>query len=282
MISARPRRSALYMPASNLKAIDKARSLDCDVVILDLEDAVAPEAKDAARAQAASAVAAGGFGARELVVRINSLDSDWGKADLVALADAPPDAILLPKINCGDDIRAVERLLATNVAIWAMIETARAMLRLEDIAAAGGRLGCFVMGTNDLAKELRAPLTHTRANLHGMLALSVAAARAFGLSILDGVFNDLDDEAGFVVQCAQGAAFGFDGKTLIHPRQIGPCNRAFTPDPAAIAWAQRVVAAFDMPGNAGRGVIRVDGRMVELLHLQQARQTLALAAASGT
>jgi citrate lyase subunit beta/citryl-CoA lyase len=270
------------MPASNLKAIDKARSLDCDVVILDLEDAVAPEAKDAARAQAASAVATGGFGARELVVRINSLDSDWGKADLVALADAPPDAILLPKINCGDDIRAVERLLATNVAIWAMIETARAMLRLEDIAAAGGRLGCFVMGTNDLAKELRAPLTHTRANLHGMLALSVAAARAFGLSILDGVFNDLDDEAGFVVQCAQGAAFGFDGKTLIHPRQIGPCNRAFTPDPAAIAWAQRVVAAFDMPGNAGRGVIRVDGRMVELLHLQQARQTLALAAASGT
>jgi citrate lyase subunit beta/citryl-CoA lyase len=267
------------MPASNLKAIDKARSLDCDVVILDLEDAVAPEAKDAARAQAASAVATGGFGARELVVRINSLDSDWGKADLVALADAPPDAILLPKINCGDDIRAVERLLATNVAIWAMIETARAMLRLEDIAAAGGRLGCFVMGTNDLAKELRAPLTHTRANL---LALSVAAARAFGLSILDGVFNDLDDEAGFVVQCAQGAAFGFDGKTLIHPRQIGPCNRAFTPDPAAIAWAQRVVAAFDMPGNAGRGVIRVDGRMVELLHLQQARQTLALAAASGT
>jgi citrate lyase subunit beta/citryl-CoA lyase len=275
------------MPASNLKAIDKARALDCDVVILDLEDAVAPEAKYTARAQAAAAIATGGFGAREVVVRINSFDSEWGRADLAAFADAPPDAILLPKVNLGDEIRAIAPLLPENVSVWAMIETARAMLRLEDIASAGGPLRCFVMGTNDLAKELRAPLTQTRANLHGLLAMSVAAARAFGLAILDGVYNDIDDDSGFEAQCAQAVEFGFDGKTLIHPRQVGACNRAFSPDQAAIAWAQRIVAAFDMPGNAGRGAIRVDGKMVELLHLDQAREILARgasarAAVSGT
>ncbi len=224
----------------------------------------------------------GGFGAREVVVRINGLDSDWGKPDIAAFANAPPDAVLLPKVNCGNDIRAVHPLLPSNVAIWAMIETTRAMLRLEDIASAGAGLRCFVMGTNDLAKELRAPLTQARANLHGLLTLSVTAARAFGLAILDGVFNDIDDELGFAAQCAQAVEFGFDGKTLIHPRQIGPCNLAFSPDHSAIAWAQRIVAAFELPGNACRGAIRVDGKMVELLHLEAARDTLARAAVSGT
>jgi citrate lyase subunit beta/citryl-CoA lyase len=268
------------MPASNAKAIDKARSLDCDVVILDLEDAVAPEAKAAARDQAVAAVKAGGFGAREVVVRINALNSEWGRADIAALAASPPDAILVPKVDCGEDIRAVENVSAPGIRIWAMIETARSLLRLEDIAATAeaGRLSCFVMGTNDLAKEMRAALTPDRQVFAGMLALSVAAARAFGLSILDGVYNDLEDEAGFAAQCAQAVAFGFDGKTLIHPRQIGPCNRAFTPDEAAIAWAERVVSAFNEPENAGKGAIRVDGRMVELLHLAQARQTLSIAA----
>jgi citrate lyase subunit beta/citryl-CoA lyase len=216
------------------------------------------------------------------VVRINALGSEWGRADLAAVAASPPDAILVPKVDRGEDIRAVERLAAPPVRIWAMIETARSILRLEDIAATAecGRLSCFVMGTNDLAKEMRATLTADRQVFAGLLAMSVAAARAFGLSILDGVYNDLEDEAGFVAQCAQGVAFGFDGKTLIHPRQIAPCNRAFTPDAAAIAWAERVVSAFNEPGNAGKGAIRVDGRMVELLHLAQARQTLSLAASS--
>lgn len=278
----RPRRSALYMPASNLKAIEKARALACDVVILDLEDAVAPDAKTLAREQAAEAVKAGGFGAREVVVRINALSSEWGRADLAALATIAPDAILVPKVDRGEDIRIVEGLAPPNTRIWAMIETARSMLRLEDIAATSehGRLCCFVMGTNDLAKEMRATLTADRQVFAGMLAMSVAAARAYGLSILDGVYNDLEDESGFVAQCTQAVAFGFDGKTLIHPRQIGPCNRAFTPDAASVAWARRVVSAFDEPGNAGKGAIRVDGRMVELLHLAQAHQTLSLAAAS--
>jgi len=270
------------MPASSLKAIDKARSLACDVVILDLEDAVAPDAKALAREQAVAAVKEGGFGPREVVVRINALQSDWGRADLAALAANPPDAILVPKVDRGADIRAAEGFLAPGIPLRAMIETARSMLRLEDIAATSetSSLSCFVMGTNDLAKEMHATLTLDRQVFAGMFAMSVAAARAFGLSILDGVLNDLEDEAGFVGQCAQAAAFGFDGKILIHPRQITPCNRAFTPDTAAIAWAARIVSAFNEPGNAGRGAICVDGKMVELLHLAQARQTLSLASAS--
>jgi len=277
----RPRRSALSMPASNPKAIEKARSLACDVVILDLEDAVAPEAKTASRAQAVAAVKAGGFGTREIVVRINALGSEWGRADLAAFAGSPPDAILVPKVDRGEDIRAVENLAAAGVGIWAMIETARSILRLEDIAATAesGRLRCLVMGTNDLAKDMRATLTADRQVFAGMLAMSVAAARGFGLSILDGVYNDLEDETGFAAQCAQAKAFGFDGKMLIHPRQIAPCNNAFTPDAASVAWAESVVSAFNEPGNAGKGAIRVDGRMVELLHLAQARQILSLAAA---
>jgi citrate lyase subunit beta / citryl-CoA lyase len=280
-MSTRPRRSALYLPASNLKAIHKARTLPCDVVILDLEDAVAPDAKLTARQQAVEAVKAGGFGSRELVVRVNGLDTEWGEADIAAIAAACPDAILVPKVNSGGDITACERLLSTTsgVAIWAMIETARSLFRLDNIAAAAeaGRLSGFVMGTNDLAKELGASPGVARLPFLGMLGLSVAAARAYGLSILDGVYNALDDAAGLEEQCRQAVEFGFDGKTLIHPNQIEICNAVFSPDAEAIAWAQRIIAAFDTQENANKGAIRVDGKMVERLHLSQAHRTLAMA-----
>jgi citrate lyase subunit beta/citryl-CoA lyase len=278
----RARRSALYLPASNLKAIQKARTLPCDVVILDLEDAVAPDAKLIAREQAVEAVGAGGFGARELIVRVNGLDTEWGKEDIAAVAVAGPDAILFPKINSGDDIQAYESLIPqrSGVATWVMIETARAMFRLDDIAAASenGRLAGFVMGTNDLAKEMGASPGTARTPFLGMLGMAVAAARAYGLAILDGVYNALDDEAGFTEQCKQAVEFGFDGKTLIHPNQIAPCNAALSPDAEAIAWAERIIAAFNEPENAGRGAIRVDGKMVERLHLVQAHRTLSMAA----
>jgi len=280
-MSTRPRRSALYLPASNLKAIQKARTLPCDVVILDLEDAVAPDAKLSARQQAVEAVKAGGFGARELV-RINGLDTEWGEADIAAIAAACPDAILIPKINAGGDIAPCERLVptASGVAIWAMIETARSLFRLDDIAAASetGRLSGFVMGTNDLAKELGASPGTTRLPFLGMLGMAVAAARAYGLVILDGVYNALDDAAGLEEQCRQAVEFGFDGKTLIHPNQIEICNAVFSPDATAIAWAERVIAAFGTQENANKGAIRVDGKMVERLHLMQAHRTLSMAA----
>ena len=275
----RPRRSALYMPASNAKAIDKARTLDCDVVILDLEDAVAPEMKAEARAAAVAAVAAGGFGRRELVIRTNGLDTPWGADDLAAAAKARPDAILVPKVNDGADVAAYAAAIGGAAPLWLMIETTRSIFRLDTIgaalAAAGG--GGFVLGTNDLAKEMGARPGTLRAPFQGMLGLAVAAARAHGLIALDGVFNAIDDEAGLTEQCAQGVEFGFDGKTLIHPKQIAPCNAAFTPDAAAIAWARTIVAAFAEPDNAAKGAIRVEGKMVERLHLAQAERDLAVA-----
>lgn len=283
-MSTRPRRSALYLPASNQKAIDKARTLPCDIVILDLEDAVAPDAKLIARQQAVKAVEAGGFGSRELVVRFNGLDTEWGEADIAALSTVSPDAILLPKIGSAGDVEAYERLIpqASGVAIWAMIETARSLFRLEQIAASSenGRLSGFVMGTNDLAKELGASPGTARLPFLGMLGMAVAAARAYGLVILDGVYNSLDDAAGLQEQCRQAVEFGFDGKTLIHPGQIEICNAAFNPNAEAIAWAERIIAAFDTSENANKGAIRVDGKMVERLHLVQARRTLSMAAAS--
>lgn len=275
----RPRRSALYMPASNAKAIEKARTLDCDVVILDLEDAVAPDAKGDARAAAIAAVRAGGFGRRELIVRANGLDTPWGADDLAALATARPDGVLVPKIGDADAV-AAHAAAVPGVPLWVMIETTGAVFRLEEIAravaVAGG--GGFVLGTNDLAKDMRARLTVARTPFLGMMALAVAAARGAGLAILDGVHNEIDDEAGLADQCAQGAEFGFDGKTLIHPRQIATCNAAFTPDAAAVAWARTVIAAFAAPENAGKGALRVEGRMVERLHLAQAERDLAVAA----
>jgi len=284
MSNVRPRRSALYLPASNAKALEKARTLDCDVVILDLEDSVAPETKESARKQAVEAVQAGGFGRRELVVRVNGLDTPWGKDDLRALAVVAPDAILVPKVNDDADIHRYNAALgamSASVNLWAMIETAKCLFRLDEIAAASAhsRLSLFVMGTNDLAKEMGAALTIARAPFLGALALTVAAARAYGLGILDGVFNGIDDDAGLLAQLQQGLEFGFDGKTLIHPRQIQSCNEVFTPSADMISWAKSVIAAFELPENADKGAIRVDGKMVERLHLAQAKRVLVILAA---
>jgi len=277
----RRRRSALYVPAANARAVDKARTLPCDVVILDLEDAVAPEAKAQAREQAVAALRAGGFGAREVVLRVNGLETPWGADDLDAAIAAAPAAVLVPKIARRADLAAYERRLAGQggIALWAMIETARSIFHVEEIAAAAadGPLAALVVGSNDLAKEACFDPGVDRQPLLGALGLVVLAARAHELAVLDGVFNALDDREGLVAQCAQGRAFGFDGKTLIHPAQVEPCNAAFTPDAAAIEAAQRIIAAFAAPENAGRGALRVAGQMVERLHLAQARRTLAMA-----
>ncbi|WP_309644211.1 CoA ester lyase [Phenylobacterium sp.] len=277
MSLARPRRSALYMPAANQRAIEKARDLACDVVILDLEDAVAPEAKDLARTQAVEAVRAGGFGRREVVIRVNGLDTPWGHADLEAAAAVKPDAILAPKVSSPADVAAYGEALSGDTALWVMIETCAAIFALPAIAAAGGRLAALVVGTNDLAKEMRCRLDVARAPLNAALSLTVAAARAERLVVLDGVFNGIEDDAGLAAQCDQGAAFGFDGKTLIHPRQIEAANRAFGPAADEVVWSRTVVAAFDLPENAPKGVIRVEGRMVERLHLDEARRLIAVA-----
>lgn len=275
----RPRRSALYMPASNARAIAKARSLDCDVVVLDLEDAVAPDLKASARGQSLDAIRDGGFGRRELVVRINSLDTPWGADDLAALADVRPDAVLAPKVSSVAEIEAYAARLPEGLPLWIMVETAVSLFRLEEIAATArtGPLSGFVLGTNDLAAEMGVQTDALRAPFIGAMGLAVAAARAHGLIILDGVFNDIEDAAGFEAQTRQALEFGFDGKTLIHPSQIAPCHAAFTPNPAAVDAAQAVVDAFADPENADKGAIRLNGRMVERLHLRQAERTLAAA-----
>lgn len=274
----RPRRSALYLPASNPRALAKARTLGCDVVILDLEDAVAPEVKSEARAAAVAAVREGGFGARELIVRINAVDSEWGTADLAALTDARPAAVLVPKVSSPGDLAPVQAALP-DTPLWAMIETPAALLRLDAIGASEG-LAALVVGPNDLALAMRMRVDAGRSQLHPFLAQIVAAARAHGLVALDGVCNALDDPQRLAAECAQGAALGFDGKTLIHPAQIDAANAAFTPDPAAVERARAIVAAFAAPEAAGRGAIRLSGAMVERLHLAEAEYTLALAAAA--
>ena len=266
-------RSALYMPASNARAIDKARGLDCDAVILDLEDAVAPEAKANARAQAIAAAQAGGFGARTLVLRVNALDTEWGKADCEEAVGAGFDAVLLPKVSHPRHI-ATARAILGEISLWAMIETCGAMLALPAIAAAPG-LACLVAGTNDLAKEMRCTPGADRLPLLPHLTAIVTACRAHGLIALDGVSNVLSDTPELAAECAQGAAFGFDGKTLIHPAQIVPANRAFAPSQAQVAWAQAVIAAFALPENAAKGAIRVHGEMVERLHLAEAERVVA-------
>jgi citrate lyase subunit beta / citryl-CoA lyase len=282
----RPRRSVLYMPGSNPRAIAKARSLPCDGVILDLEDAVAPEAKDAARAEVLRALSEGGFGRREVVVRINAPGSDWGRADLAALAGAGTDALLVPKVSDPGDLAPVQAALGAGnpTRIWAMMETPRAMLVAPVIAAAVRgdcpALSVLVMGTNDLAKDSRARPGPGRLHFLPWLMACVTAARAEGLDILDGVWNALDDPAGLAAECEQGRDLGMDGKTLIHPDQIAPSNAAFTPSPEEVAQAERIVAAFDRPENRGLGALRLEGRMVERLHAEMARRTLELAAAA--
>jgi len=276
----RLRRSALYMPASNLRAIEKARSLPCDVVIFDLEDAVAPEAKDAARANAIAAVRAGGFGDRELVIRVNAFGTPWAEDDLAAAAQSGAHAILAPKVGDVDTVRAYHVALGKappETGFWAMIEAARAIFRLDAIAEAmAARSGCFVLGTNDLAKEMGAALTVERTPFLGMMALAVAAAKGHGLGILDGVYNAFEDDDGLERQCAEARSYGFDGKTLIHPRQIEGANRGFSPSEDEIAWARAAVAGFAAPENIGKGAIRIGGEMVERLHLAQARRILSI------
>jgi len=274
----RPRRSVLYMPGSNARAIEKARTLPVDGVILDLEDAVAPDAKEQARTQVCEAVKAGGFGRREVAIRVNALATQWGEADLAAAVDARPDAILIPKVSSRDDLHEPVAVLAeSSTALWAMIETPRAILDIASIAATRGRLVCLVMGTNDLVKEMHGTHIGGRENLLAALGLSVTAARAFGLAIIDGVFNDISDAQGFRASCYQSRAFGFDGKTLIHPSQISICNETFAPSPDEITSARKIVAAFDRSENSNKGAIALDGRMVERLHLDIARMTIALA-----
>jgi citrate lyase subunit beta/citryl-CoA lyase len=282
MKTIRPRRSVLYMPGSNARALEKARTLPADALILDLEDAVAPDAKEIARAQVCEAVKARGFGKREIIIRVNGLGTPWGAQDIIAAADAQPDAILVPKISSTADLQTVEQKLVgyhhlRKLAVWAMIETPAAILNIAAIAAAGGRLGCFVMGTNDLIKEVRGQHTQDRTNLSAALGLSVLAARANNIAVIDGVYNDIQNTDGFKAACEQGRSFGFDGKTLIHPTQVEPCNEVFAPSAAEVEDARKIIAAFELPENQGKGAIKLDGRMVELLHAEIARRTVAMA-----
>ncbi|THD77480.1 MAG: CoA ester lyase [Phenylobacterium sp.] len=278
-MTARPRRSALYLPAANPRAIEKARTLPADAVILDQEDSVAPDAKAEARALAAEAVRAGGFGGREVVIRVNGLDTPWGPDDLEAAAAAGPDAVLIPKVSSAEEIAEAARIVAGRTRLWAMIETCQAMFRLDALGAASAAHGvdAWVIGGNDLVKEMRCRPGGDRAPLLPALAMSVMAARAHGLVILDGVYNDIPNLPGLAAECAQGAAFGFDGKSLIHPSHLEIANRAFTPPEPEIAWARTVVAAYGLPENAGKGVIKVEGRMVERLHLAQAERLIGVA-----
>jgi citrate lyase subunit beta/citryl-CoA lyase len=285
---ARPRRSVLYMPGSNAKALAKASTLPADALILDLEDSVALDQKVAAREQVVRAVRAGGFGGREVVIRINGPHTPWGEDDLAAAAAAQPDAILLPKVDGPGAIMVAARALREAEApegtrIWAMMETPNAILNAGSIASVAAdpssRLSVMVMGLNDLAKETRARLTPGRPTMTAWLASCVVAARAHGVDILDGVYNDIKDLDGFRLECLQGRDLGLDGKTLIHPSQIEVCNEVFAPTPAEVESAAAIIEAFALPENAGKGVIQLNGRMVELLHADMARRTLAIAEA---
>jgi citrate lyase subunit beta / citryl-CoA lyase len=282
----RPRRSVLYMPGSNARALEKAKTLAADGVILDLEDAVAPDAKETTRNQVVAAVKAGGFGAREVFIRVNGIDTPWFADDLAAAA--APDAILVPKVSLPEQPEQIgARLLSMHAnlhtRVWAMIETPTAIFNVRAIAATARdsetRLAGFVLGTNDLAKETRAKILPGRAPMLPWLTTCLLAAREYGIDVLDGVYNDLSDAEGFAAECAQARDLGFDGKTLIHPNQIAPCNAAFSPAPDEVAAARKMIAAFDLPENRDKGVVQIDGRMVERMHAEMARRTVAIAEA---
>ncbi|MFB7291979.1 HpcH/HpaI aldolase/citrate lyase family protein [Actinacidiphila glaucinigra] len=280
----RPRRSVLYMPGANERALEKAKTLPTDALILDLEDSVAPDAKPEARKRVAAAAASGEYGYREVAIRVNSPGTPWHEDDLRAAAEAGPDAVVVPKVDSAATVHAVERALEAagapdRTAIWAMVETPRAMLDARAVAAASERLRVLVMGTNDLAKELHAEHVPGRAPLLTGLSLALLGAREAGKVILDGVYNDVTDESGFEAECVQGRRFGFDGKTLIHPRQVEVCNRVFAPSPEEADKARRIIEAFEEAVAEGRGVVTVDGRMIENLHVDDARRVLALAEA---
>jgi citrate lyase subunit beta/citryl-CoA lyase len=277
----RPRRSALYLPASNERAVAKARTLAADIVILDLEDAVAPEAKTAAREAAVAAVQQGGFAAPEVAIRANGLDTEWGADDLAAIVTSGADAVLVPKVSSAVDIARYQDAIASApsaLQLWAMIETCASMAQLDAIAAMASstRLSLWVMGTNDLAKEMRARLTPERTPFLPLLSMAVAAARAHGVAIIDGVCNEFRDLDAFRAEAEQGLLFGFDGKSLIHPAQIEPCNAVFSASEAELAWARAVITAFALPENQGKGAISVAGQMAELLHLDQAKRLVAM------
>ena len=282
--TARPRRSVLYMPGSKERALEKAKGLSADVLILDLEDAVTPAEKDAARQMVVEAVKGGGYGGREIVIRINGLDTEWGSDDLAAAASCGPDAVLTPKVESAAMVHDVEARLSAAVApegmsIWAMMETPLGMLNAAEIAGASKRLACLVMGTNDLVKDLGAAHTADRLPVVTALGLCMLAARAYGQVILDGVYNAFKDEDGLRASCEQGKAFGFDGKTLIHPAQLDVTNQVFGPSADEIALAERYVSAFAEAEAAGQGVAVVDGRIVENLHVETAPALLARAEA---
>lgn len=285
----RPRRTALYMPGSNARALEKARTLDVDVLLLDLEDSVALDMKEAARQQVLQAVREGGFGHREVVIRINGMETPWGEADLQAAIEAGPHAVLVPKVGSAEDVYAVGRKMNDAgadqaIKIWAMMETPAGVLRAAEIAGAtqeyhGRRLSCFVLGTNDLAKETRAAMVPGRAPMMPWLMHCLAAARAYDCDILDGVFNNFNDADGFRAECAQGVEMGMDGKTIIHPKQIADCNAAFSPDADEVASCREIIEAFDAPENQSKNVMTINGKMVERLHAEMARRVVDIAEA---
>jgi len=279
----RPRRSCLYMPGANERALEKAKTLPADTVIMDLEDAVAPEAKETARDTIRAAVTAGGYGHREIVVRMNGLDTEWGQADLKMAVEAGAHALLAPKVIDGSDIDRLDDAMSragapAEMGLWVMIEMPKAILNIQDIAEAVGRtrMTTFVLGTNDLAKEYRARMTPDRLAFQTALGMSMAAARAYNIVAIDGVYNDIKNEQGLIDECEQGRDLGFDGKTLIHPSQLDTANRVFAPSPHDVEHAQAVIEAFADPQNAGKGVLKVNGKMTELLHLDEARRTVAM------
>ena len=280
----RPRRSVLYMPGSNVRALEKARTLDADALIFDLEDAVAPPAKGAARDNVREAIAKGGYGRREILVRINGLDSAWGVADATSIAGVKPDGVVIPKVESAAQVLALQGLLDQagadrNLPLWCMIETPFGVLRAEEIAGASPRVAGLIMGTSDLVKELGAAHTLSRLPMITSLGLCLIAARAYGKTILDGVHLDLDDDAGFAAACVQGREFGFDGKTLIHPKTIATANEVFAPSTAEVAWARRIISAHAEATRAGIGVVLVDGKLIENLHVAAAQRIVALAEA---
>jgi citrate lyase subunit beta/citryl-CoA lyase len=284
MTAPRPRRSVLYMPGANERALEKAKALPTDALILDLEDSVAPDAKADARKRVAAAAAGGEYGYREVTIRVNAPGTPWHDDDLRAAAEAGPDAVVVPKVDSPETVRRIVAALEAagapdRTAVWAMIETPEAVFGARAIAAASDRLTVLVLGTNDLVKELRAEHVPGRAPLLTALSLTLLAARATGKAVLDGVYNDVQDLAGFEAETRQGRQLGFDGKTLIHPRQLEPCNRIFTPADTEVTQSRRIIAAFEEATSQGRGVVTVDGRMIENLHVDEARRVLALAEA---
>jgi len=276
----RPRRSVLYLPSSNERALEKAKGLPVDALILDLEDAVAPEVKDSARENACAAARSGQYGRRELTIRVNGLGSQWHEDDLAAACSAGPDAIVVPKVDSAEEVRSLVAAMEAagapeSTRLWAMVETPVAVLHAEEIARASDRLACLVMGTNDLYKELGATFAPGRAAIQTSLQTALLAARAAGVAIVDGVYNDVKDAEGFLAEARQGRELGFDGKTLIHPGQVEPCNEVFAPSPAEVERARSVIEAFEAARAEGRGVATLDGRLIENLHVETARKVLA-------